>query len=71
MCGRRPATLRGFPPQSSLRSRRKASEEHVLEHTRSRRLLTTASASEGAFLCGLCALCGEFFLRGEGKTRKP
>jgi hypothetical protein len=36
----------------------------VARQTRNRNLVIPARASKSTFLCGLCALCGEFFLRG-------
>lgn len=38
----------------------------VGQQTRNRNLIIPARAGRSTFLCGLCALCGEFFLRGEG-----
>src|SRR5208337_1061570 len=35
----------------------------VGQQTRNRNLVIPARAGRSTFLCGLCALCGEFFLR--------
>ena len=42
----------------------------VGQQTRNRNLVIPAGASRSTFLCGLCALCSEFFLRGR-KRRWP
>jgi hypothetical protein len=60
------ASEKDFIPR--LRDHRGHGEEMqakaVGQQTRNRNLIIPARASKSTFLCGLCALCGELFLRG-------